>query len=64
MRKKQELKVQIIAAIIAVAGALTAVVSVFKWFTWKLQKTPQQTKEDIDQNIQKSEDNFSNTGRP
>lgn len=54
----------VLGAIIAVAGAVTSLVAVFKWVAWKTSSTPEQDKQKIDDKIRDERMEAERTGRP
>jgi len=54
----------VLEAIIAIAGAVTAIFGIFKLASWHLTKTPEEKAEDIAKEVKKEQDEFEKTGRP
>lgn len=53
------------AGILASLATLGGIVwGVFKWASWKLQKTQQQVREEVAADIAKQQQGFEQTGRP
>lgn len=48
----------------AVAGIVAAVYGIFKWATWKFQKTPEEKREEIDSDVRKEQEEYEKKGRP
>lgn len=54
----------IIAALGGVAAIVGGIIWLAKYSAWSLQKTPEQTKEGIDAEVDKEVDEMEKTGRP
>jgi len=54
----------ILAAIAGIATIVGAGYGIFKYVTWRFSSTPEEKKEAIDQDVDKEEKKFDDTGRP
>lgn len=53
-----------VGLVTAACGALSALYGVFKYAVWKDQTTPEQKREQIDQQVDEEEQQAERTGRP
>lgn len=54
----------ILGALGGVAGIVAAVYGIFKWAAWKLESTPEGTKEEVDEEIARKKKAVEDGGRP
>ncbi len=55
---------EIVAAIGGIGAIVGGVVYLFKWATWKFQKTPIEKEQEISNTVNEDEQRFRDTGRP